>query len=177
MSIRFFLFWQFARNKYEVIVFNSINEERKEYVPLLKEIDTDRQLLYKSDDGEVNITVYPRLNCYNHDDPKLIRALQEKIIHPPSKLGKRQHVNICILLIIEYQDFSERNVPFHKRQSQFQQDVFLDQVIFQGRVKDGIFIEAGADDFLDGTNTLMFEEKYNWTGLLVEPNPVRFHLG
>ena len=117
------------------------------------------------------------MNCYNHDDPKLIRALKEKIIHPPSKLGKRQHVNISILIIIEYQDFSERSVPFHKRQSQFQQDVFLDQVIFQGRVKDGFFIEAGADDFLDGTNSLMLEEKYNWTGLLVEPNPVRFHLG
>ena len=77
----------------------------------------------------------------------------------------------------EFVDFSERNVPFHKRQSQYQQDIFLDHVVFQGKVENGFFVEAGADDFLDGTNTLLFEEKYNWTGLLVEPNPVRFNRG
>ena len=50
-------------------------------------------------------------------------------------------------------------------------------MVFQGKVEKGFFIEAGADDFLDGTNTLLLEEKYNWTGLLIEPNPIRFNLG
>ena len=57
------------------------------------------------------------------------------------------------------------------------QIVLLCFVFFQGKVENGFFIEAGADDFLDGTNTLLLEEKYNWTGLLIEPNPIRFNLG
>ena len=38
-------------------------------------------------------------------------------------------------------------------------------------------MEAGADDFLSGSNSLLFEEKYNWTGLLIEPFATRFKLG
>jgi FkbM family methyltransferase len=34
----------------------------------------------------------------------------------------------------------------------------------------GVFIEVGAYDGIDGSNTLLFEER-GWTGLLIEPNP------
>ena len=37
--------------------------------------------------------------------------------------------------------------------------------------RNGFFIEAGAFDGEVKSNTLYFEIKYNWTGLLVEPNP------
>ena len=63
-----------------------------------------------------------------------------------------------------------------ERESQFKQAEFLEKVIFKD-LKNGFFVEAGADDFLFGSNTLLFEEKYNWTGLLVEPIPFRFKLG
>ena len=36
------------------------------------------------------------------------------------------------------------------------------------------FIEAGAYDGEIYSNTLLFEVERNWTGLLVEPNPVLF---
>ena len=67
-------------------------------------------------------------------------------------------------------------VSAKERQSEYQQDKFLDQFIFKG-LKNGFFIEAGADDFMLSSNSLYFEEKYNWTGLLVEPHPIRFKLG
>jgi FkbM family methyltransferase len=35
--------------------------------------------------------------------------------------------------------------------------------------RDGIFIEVGAADGVDQSNTILLEKKYNWTGLLVEP--------
>ena len=76
-----------------------------------------------------------------------------------------------------FSDYSGRFVPSRNRQSQYQQDEFLDKIIFQGKVKNGFFVEAGADDFLDGSNTLLLEEKHNWSGLLVEPFVFRFHLG
>ena len=44
-------------------------------------------------------------------------------------------------------------------------------------MRNGFFIEAGADDFMRTSNSLYFEEKYNWTGMLVEPVPTRFKLG
>jgi len=43
--------------------------------------------------------------------------------------------------------------------------------------KDGFFIEAGAHDFQDQSTSLYFELKYNWTGLLVEPNQIHYKKG
>jgi FkbM family methyltransferase len=34
----------------------------------------------------------------------------------------------------------------------------------------GVFIEAGANDGLRQSNTKLFEEKYGWTGILIEPS-------
>ena len=45
--------------------------------------------------------------------------------------------------------------------------------LFNGK-KNGFFIEAGAYDGEVYSNTLLFEAKYNWTGILVEPNPDAF---
>ena len=41
----------------------------------------------------------------------------------------------------------------------------------------GFFVEAGADDFETGSNTLHFEVNKNWKGLLVEPNPIIYPAG
>ena len=70
----------------------------------------------------------------------------------------------------------DRYVPAEERYSEYQQDIFLDKIIFKEK-KNGVFIEAGADDFIISSNSLYFEEKYNWTGILVEPVPTRFKLG
>lgn len=37
----------------------------------------------------------------------------------------------------------------------------------------GFFIEAGANDGISQSNTYLYEKKYEWIGLLVEPNPVK----
>ena len=43
-----------------------------------------------------------------------------------------------------------------------------------GGQRNGFFIEAGAFDGEHLSNTLYFEKKLGWTGLLVEPNPDAF---
>ena len=43
-----------------------------------------------------------------------------------------------------------------------------------GRSKRGFFIEAGAYNGVELSNTLYFEKNLGWTGLLVEPNPDAF---
>ena len=50
-------------------------------------------------------------------------------------------------------------------------------VVFKGSLKNGFFVEAGADDFMTDSNTLYFETRKNWTGLLVEPNPIIYPKG
>ena len=56
--------------------------------------------------------------------------------------------------------------------SQYGQDVWLDRVLFRG-LERGFFLEAGADDFVLDSNTLLLELRRGWTGLLVEADPVR----
>ena len=49
----------------------------------------------------------------------------------------------------------------------------LDQKIFE-HFKDkfnGIFIEIGAYDGIEQSNTFMLEERNKWTGILIEPSP------
>ena len=50
-------------------------------------------------------------------------------------------------------------------------------VVFKGSLNNGFFVEAGADDFTTDSNTLYFEARKNWTGLLVEPNPIIYPKG
>ncbi len=55
--------------------------------------------------------------------------------------------------------------------SQNGQDRFLRERLFSGN--DGFFIEIGADDGVDKSNTLVFEQA-GWKGLCIEPSPTRF---
>jgi len=58
--------------------------------------------------------------------------------------------------------------------SQYGQDKWLDENIFRKKV-DGFFLEIGADDGIDKSNTLFFEEK-GWNGICIEPSPERYKL-
>ena len=46
--------------------------------------------------------------------------------------------------------------------------------LFSGK-ENGVFIEVGAADGVDQSNTLLLERKYSWTGLLVEPISDQFN--
>jgi FkbM family methyltransferase len=54
--------------------------------------------------------------------------------------------------------------------SQFRQDEFLNEVIFN-RKRNGFFIDIGAHDGITISNTLYFEKAMEWKGLCIEPNP------
>jgi FkbM family methyltransferase len=52
--------------------------------------------------------------------------------------------------------------------SQFKQDEFLENYIFNG-YKNGFFMDVGAHDGISGNNTLYFEENNEWNGVNFEP--------
>lgn len=58
--------------------------------------------------------------------------------------------------------------------SQYGQDKWLYENLFKS-INDGTFIEVGADDGVDKSNTLVFEN-LGWTGICIEPSPERFKL-
>ena len=57
--------------------------------------------------------------------------------------------------------------------SQYQQDIWLDMNVFHGK-RDGVFIDVGAYDGFDISNTYHFNTASNWTGICIEPNPITF---
>lgn len=57
--------------------------------------------------------------------------------------------------------------------SQMNQDIILDEQLFRGK-ENGIFVEIGALDGISGSNTYFFEKERNWSGILIEPNPIEF---
>lgn len=52
--------------------------------------------------------------------------------------------------------------------SQFKQDEFLENYVFNG-YKKGFFVDVGAHDGVSLNNTLYFEKENDWTGINVEP--------
>lgn len=59
--------------------------------------------------------------------------------------------------------------PNTKSYSQWGQDLTLMNLLKP--IKHGFFVEAGAKDGEESSNTLMYEKDLGWTGLLIEPNP------
>ena len=58
--------------------------------------------------------------------------------------------------------------------SQIGQD--LEVLKIYNNKKDGFFIEIGASDGIELSNTYLLEKMYNWKGICVEPIPRRFNL-
>ena len=57
--------------------------------------------------------------------------------------------------------------------AQINQDLILDEQIFNKKTK-GTFVEVGALDGHGASNTWFFEKERDWSGLLIEPNPIEF---
>jgi FkbM family methyltransferase len=69
-----------------------------------------------------------------------------------------------------FQDIFIENYK-HSR-SQILQDIFVLAVL--GPKKNGYFVEAGASDGLDCSNTFLLEKNFDWNGLLIEPSKLSF---
>lgn len=57
--------------------------------------------------------------------------------------------------------------------SQFGQDRHVIEKIYKNK-KNGYFVEIGAYDGINMSNTLLLEKKYNWKGICIECNPLYF---
>ena len=62
--------------------------------------------------------------------------------------------------------------PVQGKYSQIRQANIIDEFFYQKR--SGFFVEAGAGNGFDKSNTIFLEYERNWRGLLVEPDPILF---
>lgn len=92
------------------------------------------------------------LNLLKQDDPVLIEAVR-KLIIPPSEAT------------VDY-NFTAKEPYLMGQYGQV-----IDLIELLGKQDKGFFIEAGAYDGEEYSNSLYFEMKKTWKGLLVEPNP------
>ena len=98
--------------------------------------------------------------CYLNFQIYYFLVIKEKYLVPPPNKE------------VEYK-FSKQSIRLDIK-GQAQQPFIINQNIFKNRIKNGFFIEAGAYDGEVFSNTLFYELKQNWTGLLIEPNPDAF---
>ena len=66
--------------------------------------------------------------------------------------------------------FTDKPVDLYT--SQGGQDYICEQLF--NRKETGYFIEMGAHDGKKLSNTWLFEEKYNWNGICIEPNSISY---
>jgi len=125
---------------------------------VITEIPNHQVTVFKSENlpgVEYRLIRRPELNCMNQDDEALLEQIRKHYLLEPSK---EEGYNSSQISEDELKSYGE-----------MEQDAFLDQFLFKGGVKNGFFVEAGADDFVSDSNSLMFERAHGWTGLLVEP--------
>jgi FkbM family methyltransferase len=77
---------------------------------------------------------------------------------------------IPISLRTSFQDIFIRN--YKDAHSQILQDIFVLSVLSSKR--NGFFVEAGASDGLDCSNTFLLEKNFDWDGILIEPSRESF---
>ena len=87
----------------------------------------------------------------------------------PNLIHKKPPINKPINLA--YPENVNKNMKGQYGQPMKIENVLKNNKFWKYKKKQGFFIEAGASKGEFISNTLYFELKHNWTGLLVEPNP------
>ena len=130
---------------------------------LTAETTEDQNYCRTTDCLDPNVPIHWDLVGPTQDDPKLIQAIKNKVLWAPPK-GKTLNL--------------EKPTSAKRIGGQYGQSTEVETLLKKHKLlktkkskRQGFFIEAGACNGESISNTLLFEIKHNWTGLLVEPNP------
>lgn len=115
---------------------------------------------------EDGISYHSDLIGLHQDDPKLIKAIKDRVLIPPPIPKKKLN------LVVPLTSFRLKG---QFGQSYAMEEIFQKNKLLKKRSKkkktQQFYIEAGASCGEEISNSLFFEVKHDWTGLLVEPNP------
>lgn len=69
---------------------------------------------------------------------------------------------------MKYKNVEPQYLSFYPYYARHGQDKFLNENIFKNK-KNGVFVDVGAYDGVESSNTLFFEESLGWSGICIEP--------
>ena len=122
------------------------------------------QIVFTPEDQEILEHSFPHAT-----HPQLILYIRQRWLVKPQKHSQRNNSEAL-------NDLSVVKPPGHSQASNDLSGTGISQYIdklLQQR-KNGFFVECGAYNGKDFSKTYFFETERNWTGLLIEPNPVDF---
>ena len=97
------------------------------------------------------------MNCFDQSSPELVKMVGESLLVPhDSSRGYNlsdSTQDILATLVSSPEDLA----------------LEMEEEYFQGKLKNGFFLEAGAAGGEADSHSLYFELSHGWTGLLVEP--------
>jgi len=148
--------------RYEALTKSGTREEiflkDRKQMPAIKKITHTTFTDSEDPDYDHELIYFPYLDCLEMDHPDLINEVKS-MIDPPSK---------------EEYNFTNLQKNFH---GYVDHPGDVDRIVYGGQLKNGFFIEAGSVDAETLSDTLYFEIKHNWTGILVEAMPATYHAG
>jgi len=174
------------------VEFNPIYEGQ----PLFGEVDKflrDRDfVLWKFDNlsyyglpGESEMIIENDIIHYNHRSEKTVKYggqvhwanahyvhkdLAQALVTSPMQLSR----DIALLDILGHTDISSRlKGKFSTYNGQFLQDGFVYENFFPNK-RHGVFVDIGANEPRECSNTYFFESVMGWSGVCVEPHPKLF---
>jgi len=81
-------------------------------------------------------------------------------------------VLLIVMLILKLYGYTRENFFLKNSYSQLKQD--LNVLKHFNNKKNGYFVEVGAADGINLSNTYLLEKKYDWTGICIEPVPSHY---
>jgi len=115
--------------------------------------NTNHRHRYSTTD-EMRYILYGIGSQFSPNDQQIVDYISRHILQPSTKRPRR---------------LRSRRVDV----SQHGQSAFVDKLL--SRRRNGFFVECGAYDGETISNSLFFEQHRNWTGLLIEADPVYYH--
>ncbi len=104
----------------------------------------------------------------NQADPHLMAAFKRKFLIPPPFPRKQDSPNE------KQEDFSKTDIPTNIEKFEWVKKLLIENPNPEHKTTNGFFIECGANDGSFISPTIRLEKLYDWTGLLIEANPIPF---
>ncbi|MCH2175310.1 MAG: FkbM family methyltransferase, partial [Lentisphaeria bacterium] len=99
--------------------------------------------------------------------------IEKKKLKAPKKINKAENKDRIEQLFKLYEEVELKTLGSVVSLSQVGQDIWVFGEVFNEK-KEGFFLDVGAHDGIELSNTYLLEKRYNWDGICIEANPISY---
>lgn len=97
-----------------------------------------------------------------------IRDLQKRLRNCQERASRADAMDVWIAMLCDFPEWAPKSLPFiREARSQIGQDLFA--LVASDFKRNGFFVEIGATNGIELSNTWVLERSLDWSGILVEP--------